>query len=237
MPTLQRSPEAPHWLVVDLGVTVIAGVALLGWDASGLDLPLVRLFGSPSGFGWKDSFLLAGLVHNGGRALGWLVCAALLLNCWRPLRWMNRLSLRERTWWLLTTLACALLFPAIKHFSLTSCPWDLVEFGGRAAYVSHWQMGLSDGGSGHCFPSGHASSAFAFLAGYFVLRPHHRSAAQLWLLAVCALGVLYGAAQMMRGAHYASHTLWTAWLSWTLTATSYHMSRRWLGTASKQLAL
>ena len=216
---------------VDLAVTLAALAALLAWDASGADLPLVRLFGSPSGFAWKESFVLAGLVHNGGRVVGWTVFAALLVNVWRPLPLIGHLSPRERTWWLLTTLACVLLFPVLKHFSLTSCPWDLAEFGGRAIYLSHWRLGVGDGGSGHCFPSGHASSAFAFLAGYFALRARHPHAARWWLAAVCALGAVYGWGQMMRGAHYLSHTLWTAWLSWALTACSYHLTRRWRGDA------
>ena len=214
----------------DLAWVLAALAALLAWDAGGMDLPLVRLFGSPAGFGWKDSLVLAGLVHNGGRLLGWTVFAALLVNLWRPLPLIGRLSRRERTWWLATTLACVLLFPLLKRFSLTSCPWDLAEFGGNAIYLSHWRPGLGDGGSGHCFPSGHASSAFAFLAGYFALRPHDPRAARGWLAAVCALGAVYGLGQMMRGAHYASHTLWTAWLSWALTAASYHLTHRWRAT-------
>jgi len=215
----------------DLARTLAALAALLAWDAGGADLPLVRLFGSPAGFGWKDSFVLAGLVHNGGRVLGWMVFTALLINLWRPLPLIGRLSPRERSWWLATTLACVLLFPLLKRFSLTSCPWDLAEFGGRAIYLSHWRLGLGDGGSGHCFPSGHASSAFAFLAGYFALRPHEPRAARAWLAVVCTLGAVYGLGQMMRGAHYVSHTLWTAWLSWALTAASYHLTWRWRAPA------
>ena len=41
---------------------------------------------------------------------------------------------------------------------------ELAEFGGVAQHVSHWSLGVLDGGPGHCFPSGHASSAFAFFA-------------------------------------------------------------------------
>ena len=49
------------------------------------------------------------------------------------------------------------VIPLLKARSLTSCPWDLIEFGGKAQYVSHWLRGVTDGGPGRCFPSGHAS--------------------------------------------------------------------------------
>ena len=56
-----------------------------------------------------------------------------------------------------------LVVSLIKRASLTSCPWDLAEFGGPAQYVSHWVLGLADGGGAHCFPGGHASAALAFV--------------------------------------------------------------------------
>ena len=50
--------------------------------------------------------------------------------------------------------------------------------------------------------------------------PHrHRPAvAAGWLVGVCLLGALGGWAQIARGAHFASHTLWSAWLCWVLGA-------------------
>jgi membrane-associated PAP2 superfamily phosphatase len=31
------------------------------------------------------------------------------------------------------------------------------------------------------------------------------------------IGLAAGAVQIARGAHFASHVLWTAWLAWTVT--------------------
>lgn len=42
--------------------------------------------------------------------------------------------------------------------------------------------------------------------------------ARAWLLAVVLAGLLFGGAQFLRGAHAPSHTLWTAWLCWALSA-------------------
>ncbi|MGO4610743.1 hypothetical protein AB4142_30890, partial [Variovorax sp. 2RAF20] len=39
-------------------------------------------------------------------------------------------------------------------------------------------------------------------------------AAVLWLCASLAAGLALGLSQQLRGAHYMSHTLWTAWICW-----------------------
>jgi membrane-associated PAP2 superfamily phosphatase len=113
-------------------------------------------------------------------------------------------------------LLAVVAVPAIKRFSLTSCPWDLAQFGGVAQYVSHWRFGVADGGGGHCFPSGHAVAAFGFFGLYFLWRGHDARKARLWLAAVLVVGLLFGTAQLARGAHYPSHTLWSAWLCWVI---------------------
>jgi membrane-associated PAP2 superfamily phosphatase len=123
-------------------------------------------------------------------------------------------------------LGCALLVPLLKRFSLTSCPWDLAEFGGVAAYVPHGLLGVADGGPGHCFPSGHAASAFVFLGAWFLWREHSRRVARRWLAGTLVAGVLFGAAQLARGAHYPSHTLWTAWICLALLAAFAAWRRR-----------
>jgi membrane-associated PAP2 superfamily phosphatase len=200
---------------------------LLAWDASGFDLPLVRWFGTAQGFPWRDRFLTSGVLHEGGRALGWGVFVALLVNLRWPLPFARALSRRERWWWLGTTLLCVLLIPVFKRFSLTSCPWSLIEFGGNASHVSHWALGQADGGDGRCFPSGHASGAFCFLSGWWVLRGPAPRAARWWLALTVGVGLAFGWGQMMRGAHYASHTLWTAWICWAATLVSWHVWRPW----------
>jgi membrane-associated PAP2 superfamily phosphatase len=140
-----------------------------------------------------------------------------------PGRVMPGLSRYERRWWLATTLACVLAIALVKRISLTSCPWDLAEFGGAAHYVSHWMLGVRDGGGGHCFPSGHASAAFAYLAGGRAMARAYPRAARAWVLGVATLGVLYGLGQLARGAHYPSHTMWTAWICWALTGAAAHL--------------
>jgi membrane-associated PAP2 superfamily phosphatase len=85
-----------------------------------------------------------------------------------------------------------------------------------APSVSHWNLWVRDGGGGHCFPAGHASTGFAFMAAYFCLRQNNAPGAMKWLLVAVCIGFILGISQQMRGAHFMSHTLWTAWLCWTV---------------------
>jgi len=205
------------------GAFLLAGLlAVTAWDATALDLPISRLFADSHGFGWRDHWLFAGVLHEGAKWFAWAIGGLLLINIWRPFPFARGCPRPLRIWWLATTLACVALIPAMKQFSLTSCPWSLAEFGGTARYVSHWAFGVTDGGPGRCFPAGHASTAFSFLAGYFALRDSAPAAARRWLLATLAFGVVLGGVQLVRGAHFASHSLWTAWWCWALTVVSFH---------------
>lgn len=203
-----------QWRRDDLLLALALLAALALWDASGADLTLARAFGTPEGFPWREHWLTARVAHDGGRFLAGLGLAALVVNVFRP--WTPGVPRAQRVLWLGVTVAGMSLMPVLKHASLTSCPWDLAEFGGHARWVSHWAWGVGDGGAGHCFPSGHATSAVGFLGGWFLLREPHPRLARAWLAAVLLLTVVYGTAQMARGAHYASHTLWAAWLCWVL---------------------
>ena len=223
-PPVPPSAKLAH----DLALLLVALLALAAWDASGLDLVVSRRFADASGFALRDDWFLAEVMHANAK---WLAIAAgvlLLVNIWRPLPFARAISRPMRVWWLATTLACLALIPIMKALSSTSCPWSLIEFGGPAHYVSHWAFGVADGGPGRCFPAGHASAAFSFLPGYFALRDSARVAARRWLIAAIAFGVVLGAVQLVRGAHYVSHSLWTGWWCWALTVASFHACRRWL---------
>jgi len=199
-----------------LVLTLVLLLALLLWDASGLDVPAARLLGTAEGFAWgRHPALVLGL-HKTPRAVGWAVLLALAWGVWRPWGFLRALALAERWQLLLSVVLALLVVVALKRLSATSCPWDLAEFGGVARYVSHWRWGALDGGPGHCFPAGHACAGFAFVAGWFVLRRALPHLALRWLAAALAAGLVLGLAQQVRGAHYMSHTLWTGWICWAV---------------------
>ncbi len=199
---------------------------LLLWDASGLDLTLARPWATGQGFVLRDHWLLTRVLHDGARGAAWLPCLWLMVGIWKPTGILHRLGRAHRIQWAAGTLLALAAISVLKQRSQTSCPWDLAEFGGHATWVSHWAWQWVDGGPGRCFPAGHASAGFAYLAGYFVLRQIEPRLAWWWLAGSLAAGLLLGGVQQLRGAHYMSHTLWTGWLCWTVGGLVDSVTRR-----------
>lgn len=208
----------------DLLATIAALLALAAWEASGLDLRLSHLLGNASGFPLREDPIVSTVLHEGGRWLSGLLLAVLAIDVFRPM--LPGPGRTARAYWFAVVVAGLILVPLAKRFSVTSCPWDLTEFGGMAPYVPHWLPGLADGGPGHCFPSGHAVAAFAFFGTFFLWRNHRPRLARGVLATVLLLGTLFTWAQMARGAHFASHALWSAWLCWTISVAAARIERR-----------
>jgi membrane-associated PAP2 superfamily phosphatase len=209
---VERNPESPRDLVLTLGALVL----LIAWEASGLDPVLASWWGDTNGFALRQHWFFRGVLHDGGRALAGLALVACVVWVWRGD--LGLMSRRLRAAWLGVVALCFVAVPALKRVSRTSCPWDLDMFGGSADYVPHWLLAVTDGGPGHCFPSGHAVAAFAFLPLYFQWRASHPQHARGLLAATLAAGTVFGWAQLARGAHFPSHTMWSAWLCWTIGA-------------------
>ncbi len=195
---------------------------LLAWDTSGLDLAVMRRLGSADGFAWRDAFVTSMVLHEGGRIVAALLLAWLVLGIWRPMGPMRHVPRADRMGCLATCIACMVGISLLKRASLTSCPWSLAEFGGAAQYVSHWAWGVADGGGGHCFPSGHESSAFGFVPMVPVFWRHaRRRTAWWWAAGIVVFGLAIGFGQVLRGAHYPSHVAWTAWLCIAFTTMAW----------------
>lgn len=197
---------------------------LVAWEVGGADLAVSAWAGGTAGFPLRNHVLLRDVLHDGGRALALVVLALLAVDAAHPL--VAGPTRRERWLGVLLVVVAAVAVPALKRYSATSCPWDLAAFGGSVPYVPHWRPGLVDGGPGHCFPSGHAVSAFAFLGVAFAWQRARPGLAQAWSIGVVVFGVLFGAAQLLRGAHHLSHTLWSAWLCWAIAAGGWSVVRR-----------
>ncbi len=203
----------------DRGVAVVTLVLLMGivlWEASGGDMAMARVFGGAGGFAWRDHWLFTGVLHEGGRRVSWALALLLCLGAWWPVGALRRINLSRRLQLVVTAMTASAVVALIKSASAFSCPWDMQAFGGLAHHVPHWQpWGLPDGGSGHCFPAGHASAGFAFVAGWFAFRDSPR-VANMWLCGAISAGLIFGLAQQVRGAHFMSHTLWTGWICWVV---------------------
>ena len=120
-----------------LVLTLVAFGLLLLWDASGLDLVLARMAGTPAGFPWRDDWFLNKVMHEAAKTLSWVLVIGLFAAIRWPVGLLRRLRQGERAQLAVTALASVLLISALKFTSKTSCPWDLQAFGGVAQHVSH----------------------------------------------------------------------------------------------------
>lgn len=176
--------------VLAAGALLIVLVFRLG----GADRFVAGLFYDPARgtFPLKDAWLLAVAGHTGLKwaALGfWLLCLA----------WGARL--RRGALYMAIIVGVVEL---LKHYSPFACPWDLPDFGG------------SKPEAGACLPAAHPLAGFALFGLWLALRDTPR-AARATLAAAWAVGLVAGAVQVARGAHFASHVLWTAWVAWAVT--------------------
>ncbi|MBL8331221.1 MAG: phosphatase PAP2 family protein [Rubrivivax sp.] len=226
MPSARAVKLPRSWAALRAPVLALAftGAAFLIWDLSGLDPALTRWFGSEQGFAWRDHGLTRHVLHDASRWLAGILALLLLADAWRPI--LPGPTRLQRFFWLGALVSAWIVVPLHKRVSLTSCPWDLAEFGGRASLVSHWAWGVADGGPGKCFPSGHATTAFGFLALYFLWRSWRPALARRILIVTLAAGALLAVGQLARGAHHLSHSLWSAWLcgAWMLLLSLFEPS-------------
>lgn len=186
---------------------VCAVLAVLSNRWSGLDLWVSAHFfdAASGGFTLRRSWLWSVLLHDG---LKWLSVAAwlALLARWFALRLRTREPRRRAriAFVLCASLAAVVAVNLLRMQSAHSCPWYLADFGGQAQFFRLFDEVPTHSGRGKCLPSGHAASAFMWLAVLPVLRGAARQRA---LFAVLTLGGLAGVVQVVRGAHFPSHIL------------------------------
>lgn len=104
------------------------------------------------------------------------------------------------------SMLCTISIGIFKAHSPLACPWNMTV---PTSHGFSWDFSAQDG---HCFPGGHASSGFALITGYFVYRLKQPKRAYFYLISGLTIGFAMGWAQMMRGAHFISHNLWTLWI-------------------------
>lgn len=208
---------------------VALGLAPLLWMLFALT-PLDRILiapyydGQAHAFPLRDAFFMQDVLHSGLKlvvvGIGIMVLGAFLLTFIVP-QWVGQ---RRRLLWLFSAMVLAsLLVSVLKQTSTQHCPWDLADYGGYAPYSGLFDALPAGITAGKCFPGGHAAGGFALIAFYFALRDVQLRYAQLGLAGGLLLGSLMGWAQMMRGAHFLSHNLWSAWVVWACLAVYYQL--------------
>jgi membrane-associated PAP2 superfamily phosphatase len=195
-------------------------IALLLWEWLELDLPMVQMLIENGRFPLKHHVVLEQWLHDGIKPLMWGIFALLCAQWVRPWGLFADVPRGRLAFAVLSLLLCLITVAWIKRHSQVSCPWELREVGGLATYLNHgwpWSHGhQADGGSGQCFPGGHANTGFAWLGLYVALQGFDARRARWALLWALGWGVLLGTVQQLRGAHYFSHAPWTALICWYL---------------------
>ena len=193
-----------------LAAAAVGIVAL--FSLSGLDRLLTAPFYDGGSFRLKDDWLLSVPGHTG---LKWAMLAFWALCLARGGRWRRGA---------LDMALIALGVTLLKHASPWSCPWDLTEYGGSHPLA------------GGCVPAAHPLAGFALFGLYFALRDEAPRLARRVLAAAWLIGLAAGAVQVARGAHFASHVLWTAWCAWAL-GWGLDYLRRWLRGSKRDRSL
>lgn len=150
--------------------------------------------------------------YNGPKYLIIALATVLLILALGPAGWRTRAAVDRRG--LAVGLLTLALVPALVGFSKARtnvfCPSEIRRYGGDVAYVKvlgRFSNEDRPDRRGRCFPAGHSSGGFA-LIGLMWLRRSRR-----WRTGIAALSLVVGwwmgGYQMLKGAHYLSHTLVT----------------------------
>lgn len=196
---------------------VVLLVAVFGlFELTGLDLWLQDKFFDFSTGRWMvdvRSYRPGLLCYYGPKYL--IMAGAVGLLGYTLLRW-RMLAGRRDLLILVATLAVApSLIAAGKATTNVHCPYELSRYGGFAPYVkvcAKYPAGPGKKRRGRGFPAGHASGGFALMA---MAGLAHRRRLRIagWAVGVGA-GTLMGGYQVLRGAHFVSHTLITFLVCW-----------------------
>lgn len=156
-----------------------------------------------------------GVLHAGGRRfvrlIGLIWLLGFILVSLRP-KW------RRYRKSLLYVLCGSAIGPIIvgagKQLTHIYPPWDLQMFGSSQPYIRLFDPVPGQAPIGHAFPAGHASSGYCFFSLYFILRHHNVPYRVAGFCFGLFLGVVFGLAQQIRGAHFPSHDLFTLAICW-----------------------
>lgn len=171
---------------------------------------------------FKDFWITETVIHKGGKYLS-IAGALVVLIAWMfssHISVLHQWQKRLRFLFVATVLG-TIVVSFGKIVSHISCPWDFSRYGGTLEYISLSNQLLVRNGS-QCFPAGHASAGYAWIALYFV-GLYSRSVWRWLAFSIPFLiGLLFGFSQQLRGAHFISHDLWTFGICWMVSLTCYH---------------
>lgn len=196
-------------------LTVYLALMLL-LDIGGIDIWLASQLYALEGNQWalKEHWLTEDILHKGARKLNYLLAVAVLLTTLYYL-WLDKTKPAFSKAYLALTLSLISSFALIAYFKAITniaCPWSLALFGGSEPYIHLLQPRPSYLTYSQCFPAGHASVGYAWVALYYFFRHSRPEYRFVGLAAALAGGLVLGVTQQLRGAHFMSHDLTTLFI-------------------------
>lgn len=226
-PTHPTAPSAPihRARLVNLAVWPTLAFVCLFWltQVAGFDIWVAARFYDPGlgRFPLRDGFWTSQVMHEGARDV-LVAFAVFILTLWL-LSWRMRALRNRRKALAYLLVAVTLSVVAVnlgKQWTNVDCPWDVAEFGGQRPHLGLFEDKPDTLPPGDCFPGGHSSGGFALLAFYFVGWGRRE---RRWPLLIPGLltGGVFAVDQWMRGAHFPSHDLASAYLCWMSALGTY----------------
>ena len=211
-----------------MGLLVSAYFLAIVYPATGLDQWLIAAYFDVASqhFPLKHEVLLEQFMHTGLKYCIMVVAIASLLAALQAnIHVAYRASFFARIQMLFKNpyfyafigmVASTSVVAYLKSTSMHACPSDLTIYGGDLPLLKLFETLPAGMKAGHCFPGGHASGGFALMAFYFAFRQAKPMFAAICLSIALFLGFAMGWGQMLRGEHFLSHNLWSAWLVWAV---------------------
>ncbi|MBM9888923.1 MULTISPECIES: phosphatase PAP2 family protein [Deefgea] len=207
------------WNVV--APAILGGFLLWFYPQTDWDHALIAPYFDPQlHFFWRDQLILSTVMHDGLKIALQLIGLATFFY-WLHAKKTKAPEQRRWLWLWLGIVLSTLTITTLKRFSIHACPWDLARYGGFAAELPLFADLPSGTQAGRCFPGGHSSGGYALLAFYFSFIGSNTRIAYWGLAAGLIVGTLMGWTQMMRGAHFLSHNLWTLFTVWCVLTLFY----------------
>lgn len=183
---------------------------------------LFREEGSQPGWALRHNFFLEHILHNGGRHVVSLLSLTLIVTLIASFFKASIKPWRKDLILLFANVAISILLVRFgKEYSNVSCPWDVLQFGGSKPWIPFPDSVFSSLDLGQCFPGGHSSGAFAWVALYYFAVQHMPRMKMKFLSFAIILGTLFAICQELRGAHFLTHDLTSLLLCWMICTISY----------------
>jgi len=215
--------DAHFWLWHGLLPLLIFLLLATLFEQTDLDLFFSDPWYDPvAGWVYKRSWWAEGAIHQGGKNLVLAVALAALATWGLSFRLPRLWAWRRSALFLVLTIGLGTGCVALGKATINRhCPWDYDRYGGSVTYVRLFEPVPAGCRPGHGFPAGHASGALSLMGGYFIFYGRNRRRALTALAAGLLLGAVYGFGQLVRGAHFVSHNLWSAAICWLVALVLY----------------